>query len=210
MSKVKNPLFSESAQGDLGGLLFRAGTYGPIVSRRSITPSLRTPAQTIQRARFAAAQQAWTSLTASAQLAWTAMAPPPITGRNLFVGTYSRWIMVGKSGLPTPTAHYHPNIITNVSFTPVDTPTALALIEWASEGDPNTIIAIYGLATYSRRQTPKPSKLVYLTSDVTGSWSAYVNLKCPAPIVHIRIELIDPVNGQVLQKLLYRFTPTWP
>jgi hypothetical protein len=93
VAKVKGPLFSEEAQGAVGGLLsFRGGPAGVHVSRPGIAPSAQrripSEAQAAQRELYRLAVARWKALTDGERAGWAAAAAAsgrPVTGFNLFL-----------------------------------------------------------------------------------------------------------------------------
>lgn len=204
MARVKNPLFSEAATGQLGGLLFRNGTYGPIVSRRSITPSLMTPAQCAQRARLKLAHSAWNALTDDNRRAWDAIATYPATGRNTYIRAYT---ILNKLGYAP---HASPN--------PAETPTAIAVksafidvgppvsvyAAWTDTGSITNMVLAYTYPTFSQRATPKPSKLIYTGFAQANVHSMLVFPKFLADLIWLRLDIVSPGTGKFFGSTLIR------
>jgi len=86
MVKVINPLFSNSARGRVGGLVFQTGTYGAYV--RGHVPQHKKPsaAQLQQNYFFGVAADAWRMLTDEQKEEWIVKAySTGMTGYNLFI-----------------------------------------------------------------------------------------------------------------------------
>jgi hypothetical protein len=195
MAKVKAPLFSESASGTIGGLTYKDNGYGAVVGRRSITPALLTPKQSAHRVSFTLAQHAWITLDENTKTAWNNLAMPPLTGRNLFVGRYSRWLDLELPGIPTPVIHSAETTIEIIRYFWESPGSNLIYMEFHNSGELNNIFTLYTLPTFSHRSTPTPSKM-----QLTGSIPAYTEevffvAKCYAPVCHIQYEIMDIVSG---------------
>lgn len=86
MVKVINPLFSNSAAGRVGGLVYQSGTYGPYV--KGHVPQHRKPTalQLQQNTFFGLAADAWRVLTDEQQQEWNVKAYGlGMSGYNLFI-----------------------------------------------------------------------------------------------------------------------------
>lgn len=209
MAKLKNPLFSESAQGALGGLEYRNGTYGPIVGRRSITPHKMTSAQGLQRAMLKRAHYAWTWLTDADRAAWCAFATYPMTGRNAYVGAYCKLAPTGY----TPTSR--PSILTSysrlynavISAIPGTPPTIY--ISYSISGSTAPLLLIYGLYTWSHRVNPNPRSYVYYGFFPSYTGNIFIAPPIAAPTSHIRLELVDTLNGKVVHSLRLTLKTVW-
>ncbi len=209
-AKLKNPLFSESAVGQIGGLLYRNGTYGPIVGRRSITPSLRTPAQAAHRAQLPIAHRAWEALTPQSQHAWNEYATYPATGRNTYIAAYIRLKYLTR---PVPNQPTNPTLIgflENFALTPNAGDPPSASLSWDNTVGSDTDIIFYAYGTYSNRTTPKPSKLLRVGHGNCTDFDATLAIKAKTTVLHLRLELVNPSSGDVATTILLRFTPIWP
>jgi len=138
------------------------------------------------------------------------MATPPLTGRNLFIGTITRWHALGIPGTPSPVHHTSTTRLYNVQLIAVDADPPTCMLSWSYTGAADAHLAIYALATYSNRESPKPNKLVIVSNAPINVGFAYFPLKCAATTVHIRLQLVDKTNGQVIHSTLYKFHPVWP
>jgi hypothetical protein len=210
MAKVKNPLFSEAASGALGGLQYSGNGYGNIVSRRSITPHLMTPLQTEARSRLKFAQSAWVALTDIEKAAWQAFATPPETGRNTFVAHWIRWQIMNLPGNPEPVHHTSYSRLENLSWLPSGIYPPSIELSYDYYGDGSAYLIYKTLATYSNRQSPTPAKM--LVSGVSGIDLPPYNFypKVAAPVIHVRLEVIDNVNASIIETLQYRLEISWP
>ena len=91
MAKAKMPLFSVEASGALGGLEYKRGIYGNVVSRRSISSNRASQAQLANRAQFGRAQHYWTALTDIDVARWHALFPDSIDLKADVVACYMRY-----------------------------------------------------------------------------------------------------------------------
>jgi len=209
MAKCKNPLMSMSASGALGGIEYRNGIYGPMCGRRSISANTSSNAQRNQRSLLTTSHRAWENLSDANQAAWSTMTTPPISGRNLFIATYTRWLMAGLPDQPLPQRHSSIDKIGPITMTPFSSNPPVVVLTHTYSGDIDSFLLIYTLASYSHRQTPTPSKLTF--SMLSAAWGGYhdVPVKCAAPVIHCRLEIIDSVNGQTLGITLIRSIIDW-
>jgi len=86
MVKVINPLFSQSAHGKIGGMIYQSGRYGQIV--RANVPQRFKPsaAQRQQNYFFGVAADNWRLLTPEEQADWNRKAIPfQMSGFNYFI-----------------------------------------------------------------------------------------------------------------------------
>ena len=210
MAKVKAPLMSESASGTIGGLTFKQNGMGNIVGRRSITPALMTPVQLKQRAIFARVQHLWDNLDQKEKDAWGMMAVYPETARNRFIANTTRWLMLGIAGRPNPVPYQERDVITDVVISPWTKAPPTIEFAYSYDGNFDSIGIFYTLATFSHRESPKPRKLIYSGFAYLAGGAEIIPIKCVAPVVHVRLEIMNPSNGNIHQKLLYRADLTWP
>ena len=204
MAKAKNPLFSQEAYGPMGGILFRRGTYGAVISRTSGAPHLMTPAQTKQRALLAAAHKAYDALTDQNREAWAAIATYPETGRNAYIRAYTRLQRARFTPQPSPQIDDSPQRIT-ITDAFVDNQTLPSIwITWDHTPGTTQLIFAYALATYSHRAAPKPSKLIYAGHDQTGTGHMHVYPKHPAPVYWVRLDTISVGSGRILSRTLIK------
>lgn len=204
MARVKNPLFSESASGDLGGLLYRPGTYGNVVSRRSVTPSLQTPAQTRKRAMFHAASLAWSALPDVTKAAWHAFAIPPMDGRSSFISGFCTLRTYSQIATPSPRHGPVVNFVTVLNAYKVGTSGRQFSITWSYSGAAGNRILIYWLGTWSKRTFPKPAKLKYNGYGTLSSGGSTFYVPYGAPRNWFRLNLVDTLSGRVLQEILVK------
>ena len=97
MAKLDRPLYGEYATGTLGRALAFRHTENPpddpgqpavylgTVAKIPVNSCGPSPSQIAHRSSFAAAVQAWHSLTAGARAQWRALKPPQLTGWNFFL-----------------------------------------------------------------------------------------------------------------------------
>lgn len=202
MAKVQNPLLSQEAYGDLGGILFRRGTYGNICSRRSIASVSRTPSQTIARATFSLATSAWDALSVESKRAWEAYATYPTSGRAKYIGN---WIRLAPTGLTPPDfpTKPPPTSLFNVkAYILPGPPSDVCYIIWDYTGSQDCFVRIPMLQTWSHRASPKPAKLKGSAwADV--SWRTLTDtLPYEAPVLWVRVELVSYLTGDLLQSFL--------
>jgi hypothetical protein len=207
MPKVVAPLLSQSAVGTLGGLLYRSGTYGPIVSRSSSSPALRTPAQSAHRGALRRAHDAWLTLTPLEQSSWLIFAGPHETARNVYTAAFIR--LSYADILPLPSAihvaqdEYIFNITADVYAPPASDPPLLSL-RWSVSGNPQNVLNIWVYQTWSNRELPKPAKFVRRSYVAAADMGVDLFLPIDSPVVWVRIEVINWDNGQVSAKHLIR------
>lgn len=204
MARAKNPLFSEQASGQMGGLLFRRGTYGPVVSRRSSAPHLMTPAQTAHRCLLAAAHRSFTALSESEQAAWGRYATPPETARNAYFRAYVIGAKMGVTPALPADPSYEIGLFSVTSATAFAPPVLSSHFEWDYSGSVSCRILFYALHTWSEREFPKPSKLVYAARVGANVLSADVALPFSCPVHWFRLELRGRYTGRLLQSRLIR------
>ena len=203
MAKAKNPLFSQEAYGPMGGILFRRGTYGAVISRTSGTPHLMTPAQTQQRARLAAAHKAYDALTDANREAWAAIATYPETGRNAYIRAYTVLTKVGFTPTPSPSLQPPAGHIYNPYYGPSPLPPGVNGVNWSYSGDAYNIVYLYILTTWSHRDTPKPSKLHF--KDGTAAYHCHIDY-LPSfhfPRTWFRLQLYSRYTGVLLDQALF-------
>ncbi|MEE8341916.1 MAG: hypothetical protein V3R52_07450 [Candidatus Neomarinimicrobiota bacterium] len=86
MVKVINPLFSNSARGRFGGLVYQTGIYGQYVRTHVLQHRRPSPAQLQQNYFFGVAADSWRVLTDLEKAEYNTRAVPfRITGFNLFI-----------------------------------------------------------------------------------------------------------------------------
>ena len=188
----------------MGGILFRRGTYGAVISRTSGTPHLMTPHQTQQRARLAAAHKAYDALTDANREAWAAIATYPETGRNAYIRAYTRLQRAHFTPYPNPQIDDSPQRIT-ITYAFLDDPMLPSIyITWSHTPGTSQLIFAYALATYSHRAAPKPSKLIFVGHSQTGANNMHVYPKHLAPVYWVRLDTISVQSGRVLSRALIK------
>jgi len=86
MAKLINALFSNSAHGRFGGLVYELGRYGQYVKVHVPQHKKPTDAQLQQNYFFGVVVDAWRELTDEQKAEWsTKAAPLNMTGYNLYV-----------------------------------------------------------------------------------------------------------------------------
>ena len=206
MPKVQNPLLSTEAWGQLAGILYRRGTYGPIVSRRSISAVHRTPSQTMRRGTFASASSAWRNLSPASRLAWEGYATYPTTGRAKYIGNYIRLAPTGLKPPDFPTQQ-PPTRLFDLQLTIQGMPGRPAyLVTWNWDGNPDCFVRIPLLQTWSSRNSPKPSKLTGdAWTDVT--WRQLTDpIPYESPTLWVRVELVNYTTGDLIESHLLKAT----
>jgi hypothetical protein len=198
--KVKTPCMCEEAHGALGGVEFKTGNYGNVVSRRSISSYGQSPKQLLHRSRLKLAQAAWSALNPGLQAAWNEYARAPLTGRNAFVGAALRNLTIGFA-TPSQSPLFSVQLAKPKKFLIYQQPYALknASVNWsASPGSPHWLL-IY------KKNTPGPThanskKLVYV-GHALGT-QTYYSLGTPAPAKYTTLLVIvwDPVHGVEIEK----------
>lgn len=109
MARAKMPLLSIEASGSLGGLEFKSGVYGNVVSRRSLTPNKATPAQLEHRATFARAAHYWQQLSDADRNAWQSLLTSAPDLKAAVIACYLRYPH-------PPTAPISPDPLTETPF----------------------------------------------------------------------------------------------
>lgn len=206
MARLKNPLFSQSAVGQIGGLLYRDGTYGTFVSRRSIAPSLRSPLQTTTRSTFVAAGVAWNALTDAQRASWENIADYPATGRNQYVAAFTK---LGRAGLTpaasAPVTSQTATIKLTVKTIDIADPYTIRLA-WTRTGAFNAVLFFYHQGTWSNRATPKPRKLTIVGTSAMfpSDWAGAPPFG--APVNWLRADILDRFTGRLLGSTLVKLT----
>lgn len=197
MAKVKQPLFSQEAVGALGGIQFRRGTYGPIVSRRSVTPHLMTPAQTLQRSRLAHAHRAFDALTDAQREAWNAFATYPETGRNAYVRAYTILDKLGLTPATDPRTSTDIPRISNVTAAWYPPTAKRLMVTWTLDNAGSGRLLLYIYQTWSNRDYPKPAKLIYKANGF--DYTPYIIHTLPylSPRTWLRLELRSMYTGEL-------------
>jgi len=86
MVKLVNPLFSNSASGRLGGLIYQTGKYGQYAKGHVPQHKKPTAAQLQQNYFFGVAADAWRELTAEQKQEWIVKAySTGMSGYNLYI-----------------------------------------------------------------------------------------------------------------------------
>lgn len=102
-----------AASGSIGGTVFAHNKGGMYIRNRSIPTTSTTEKALAQKARMAAASQAWQGLTAAQRLAWLEWANENpvidklgqsmnLTGHQAYCGNYSRMSLAGETPLTIP------------------------------------------------------------------------------------------------------------
>jgi len=198
------------ASGPLSGLLYRHGTYGPIVSRSSSAPALRTVAQSEARATFHNASAAWAALDDRIKAAWQNIAGPLETGRSLYVAAYCRLYPTGDMPDGPPQDTIGADVLDNPTalYTPQDPP---VMETWTYTTAANImIIRIFAYGSWSNRSYPKPSKMRLIGTTYSDTPYGIWNLPYKAPVWFVRFEATDAGTGRVLEKILVKATTAEP
>lgn len=209
MPKCTGPLLSQSAVGTIGGMLYRTGTYGPIVSRSSSSPSIRTPAQSAHRGALKRAHESWLTLTDAERNSWMIHAPPQMTGRNLYVAAHIR--LAPADIMPSPyydlsvENEYLCDLVADVYGEPATAPPLLS-IRWTPLGDPINVCKIWVYQTWSNRTLPKPSKFLLLATIALADGGTNLYLTYQSPVVWVRLEVVNWFRGSVTARHLLQAT----
>jgi hypothetical protein len=203
MPRVIGPLLSESAEGTLGGLLFRSGTYGQIISRSSSSPAIRTPRQSEQRGALKRAHNSWDTLSPEHQSAWSEYAASPLTGRNTYIAAHIRCSMFGSIPDPWPGYPIDCGYLTALDAymaPPMPGSRPLLYLSWVPHLSSGAVLNIFTHSTWSNRALPKPSKFKWLGAAnlADGNYSEYLQIR--APVVWVRLEQIDLPSGALMAK----------
>lgn len=209
MPKCTAPLLSESAVGPIGGLLYRSGTYGQIISRTSSSPALRTPAQSAHRGALRRAYDSWMSLTDEQRDSWNAARSGTKSALNAYTAAHVRISHAGN--LPSSQYQTTPGSFsfrnpTAEFYTTNPDGSASCVVYWDPAGTAEALMNIYVLSCFSNRATPKPSKLIYRTSALLSDAGALFAIPFLGTTTWVRLELVDPLAGSVTQTALVRLT----
>lgn len=209
MAKAKNPLFSQEAHGALGGIMFRSGTYGQVVSRRSVSALGRTSAQCTARGRLKHAQTLWSALSDHDKSAWAAVAVLPETGQNAFIRQACLSLMVGLTPLTVPVSGTDSLRDLSLEISTASKATARLRLDVYSDFTTSVRLIYKCYATYSNRVDPNAASYVYTawSSPITERVDLY--LKCPAPRVHVIVETMHTASRTITQRKHFLFKPNW-
>lgn len=209
MAKAKNPLFSQEAHGALGGIMFRTGTYGQVVSRRSITAVGRSQSQCTARGRLKKAHTLWQSLTDADRSAWSAYATPPETGANAYIRQATISMMCGITPLTRPGSGTASLKRLNFLITSATRSTARLRLEIQSDLTSGVRLIYKVLATYSKRKDPNMANFTFAHYGSTVDERVDLYLKCPAPRVHLIVETMHTASRTITQRKHFLFKPNW-
>jgi hypothetical protein len=209
MAKAKNPLLSMEARGALGGIEFRASTYGNIVGRRSISPHGRSEYQLMRRAQFTAASTAWLALSPRVKSLWNSAAPQGSSGRSFFIsGTMRLSLYTYPPDIETPYPDAD-NPLKNFRLTYVDPDYPGFQVDWDTGPIPLCAVTLSVLATFSHRSAPTHARgTVLLTTDALVG-AAFIRTEFKAPVVHVWASTIKYSTGELYETQLFRFEPNW-
>jgi hypothetical protein len=206
VAKAKNPLFSLEAHGALGGIEFRTGNYGNVVSRRSISAHGQSQAQYSHRAHIKHAHSSWMSQPPSIKDAWNAYATPPLTGRMAYIGAAIRNFAIGLAApMYSP---LDPDIFAtpyNFALFGAPPPPPGGRLVWIANLLDTNKILIY------LRNTPGPTmpnkrKFTFIASVSASTMLYDLPYPAPTPFGAIRIVYWDPIHGHEFWTIGGRFT----
>lgn len=100
MAKVTNPLMSQDARGSVSGIQFSRNRSGNFGSRKSTSTRAQGDPVLAQRALLKTAHSKWLNALPLVRDSWDAFAPPPLTGRNWFIGCQLRLLAAGEDAPP--------------------------------------------------------------------------------------------------------------
>jgi len=201
---------SMEAHGALGGIEFRASTYGNIVGRRSISPHGRTPGQLTKRAVFAQAGKSWDGLSSRAKSQWADITPELMTPRGHYIGCFLRkWPLHEIPIYPAPEPIIWATLY-DLSLDYYNLPDSVVLNFMADPPGATSQINIYALQTFSRRSAPQHNRGKWVGEGPLWASSTDIILTPGIPIVHLWLQQYDPYTGIKGPTQLFRFEPVWP
>jgi len=150
------------------------------------------------------AHRAWELLTDSQKGAWNEWARPPATGRNTYIAQWLRFTTAAITPLSSPSAHIYTSPLTNLRISSWLPFFGIVFVEWDPDFSHDNPLLISVLETFSHRQTPTINQIPYHSRSHTDSGTQGLDITFLAPIVHIRIDQIDPENGDLLSRSLLR------
>jgi len=204
MARVKAPLLSEEAHGNLGGIEYRTGHYGHMVGRRSIASRAPTKTALLVRSRLKLANAAWTALGDADRRAWDQYARLPLTGRNAYVGAYLR-----ANGNPTnfpmePMLPWSPDEFTNVNVVFFPGPPLIVSVTWDTDLSHITWGMVYAAATWRSGEIVTPSRWRYQFPADSSGGTANILFPFLAPYFHIKIDWLHDASNVVYRQSIFR------
>lgn len=188
MAKVVGPLHSDQARGRLGDLVF-GESHGIGFVRNYTAPIFGTPdPRDAQKARIAAANTAWLSLSqaqheswsiyaqAHPRLDWTAI-PFRISGYNAFVSCFTICLRAGGTPLADPPSSQPPTPLSSLSSSQIGNDISIA---WVSTSQPEAhtyVVHIFRSGPWSLGRVPDfhRSKLVAMPDIATSPFTDTIN-----------------------------------
>jgi hypothetical protein len=208
MAKVKSPLLSLEAHGELGGVEYRQGIYGPMVGRRSIASMQATPLQLLHRSRLKLAHTAWLALFDSDRALWCAHATYPETGLNCFVGRWIKFTQAGFTPLTIPLPYIPQSPITNLIATVLVPGESQIALDWDYRALSEDLLLFYLYQSFSHRHSPTLSKMRYNSWNYSSTNFQYITPDTVTPVNHIRLDQVSLENGDVISRhLLHVLNP---
>ena len=204
MAKVKSPLLSLEAHGELGGVEYRQGIYGPMVGRRSIASMQATPLQLLHRSRLKLAHTAWLALSDTDRSLWCAHATYPATGLNCFLSRYVKFLMAGISPLTIPLPDSHILPITNIRSGFEYDPYPPIYLYWDVQLTGTDYIFAYVYETSSGRANTSPNKMRFHSKIQSPVNSIYIRTNTAYHNTHIRLDQISSSNGDLIGSHLFK------
>lgn len=117
--------------------------------------------------------------------------------------------MAGIPDIPQPVHHTTVDNLSNfvVSVFSAEPPTLRFTYDYT--GDSESFSLWFTLVTFSARQTPTQSKLRFSLYDAPWGEDSEIPVKFAGPIVHTRLEILNAVNGSILNVKYFRSEIDW-
>lgn len=195
MARVKCPLLSVEASGTVGGLEFKRSSYGNVVSRRSITPVIRSPRALAVRDNLHIAHVAWMTLSDTAKAAWHIGAPPNLTGRLSYISAHIQAKTLGILLPDNPTKPTAPVHLGPISVEYQPGPPRLLLFSYDATGDLDCPVSLWTNQTWSGRASPKRTAYRFQSWDYAGVGGLFFTNVTNGPRVNWQIRVHDKLNG---------------
>ncbi len=208
MARLIMPLMSQDARGSVAGIQYSSNRSGCFGSRKSTSTRAQAGGATNWRANIKAAHTAWHALSEPLRTAWAAIAPAPLTGRNLYIGCALRLLSIGA---PAPTAdprsaparpgihsfHWNPDTPSEHTHELTFSPRFGQLIEVVCSVHPTWTPSI-----------PHVRKFSFIASHNVDPPYVLLPLILFAPYLALRVQWLDWNYGLLLGERRFVFDPT--
>ena len=201
MPRVVGPLLSEEATGALAGIMYRRGTYGQIVSRRSLSPNRQSRVQQIQQGLLKRAHTSYDTLTTAQKAAWALHAAAHETSRNAYIRAYTKLLRAGITPLTLPAPVDPAAEIHDVTLTYDPDVSPYVHVSWSYTGDPTAEIFYYVYSSYGHRSDEKSHKHIIATHNALNYGPRYLTTVPIRPTIYIRFEVVSRNSGKTLMKV---------